>query len=90
MSLLPITESELMPPPSSDGKELWILLYYIDFDAHEVRLELSQPTAMSDADKVNDWATRFILPPLRFSPEWDDQARDESPDVDFDITPKQL
>ncbi len=90
MSLLPITESEFMQPPSSAGKELWMLLYYIDFDNHEVRLELSQPTAMSDADKVNDWATRFILPPLSFSPEWDDHARDEGPDVDFDITPKRL
>lgn len=89
MSLLPITESDFIPPPSSAGKELWILLYYIDFDAHEVRLELSQPTAMSDNDKVNDWATRFILPPLSFSPEWDDHARDEGPDVDFDITLKQ-
>ena len=53
-------------------------------------LELSQPTVMSDADKVSGWATRFILPPLRFGPEWDDRARDEAPHVDFDITPKQL
>jgi hypothetical protein len=45
---------------------------------------------MSDTDKVNDWATRFIVPPVHFGPEWDDSARDEGPDVDFDITSKQL
>nr|WP_269319398.1 alkaline phosphatase D family protein [Pseudoxanthomonas suwonensis] len=49
---------------------LTILEQQLD-DPHEVRLELSQPTAMSDADKVSDWSTRFILPPLQFGPEWD-------------------
>ena len=94
LALFPVTEADdYVPtpaPPSGAGKQLWILLYYIDFDAHEVRLELSQPTAMSDADKVSAWSTRFILPPLNFGPEWDDRARDDGPDVDFDITPKQL
>jgi len=92
LALFSITESDdnVPAPPSAAGKQLWILLYYIDFDAYEVRLELSQPMAMSDADKVSDWATRFILPPLHFGPEWVDRARDEGPDVDFDITPKQL
>jgi hypothetical protein len=92
LALFPVTEAEgyVRTPRTAAGNQLWILLYFIDFDAHEVRLELSQPTAMSDADKVSGWSTRFILPPLKFGPEWDDRVRDEGLDVDFDIMPKQL
>lgn len=92
LALFPVTEADdyVSIPSSTAGKQLWILLYYIDFDAHEVRLELSQPTAMSDADKVSGWFTRFILPPLHFAPEWGDLAGDEGLGVDFEVTPKQL
>ena len=90
-SLFVVTESDLPPPSATDGGEaLWMLLYYIDFDARELRFELSKPTAMSEADKVNAWSTRYIFPPLQFGPEADSIRDDESPDINFDIMPKQL
>jgi len=91
LTLFPVKETDDQSPPAPrDGQQLWMLLYFIDFDAREVRLELSQPTAMSEADRVNRWATRYILPPLHFGPDVEDPSRDEGPDVDFDIAPKQL
>jgi len=91
MLLFPLPESDissLIVP--ANGQSLWILLYYIDLDARHVRFELSQPTAMSEADKVNSWSTRFILPPLPFTPDFDDRSEDEGPDIDIQVTPKQL
>lgn len=91
LALFPVNESDYSASQApKDGQQLWMLLYYIDFEAREVRLELSQPTAMSVNDKVNGWATRYILPPQQFGPEVEDPSRDQGPDVDFDITLKQL
>ena len=74
--------------PPAKGQALWILLYYIDFDAGEMRIELSLPTGMSEADKVNGWSVRYVLPPILLGPELDDQRDDDSPDIDFAVTPK--
>lgn len=90
-TLFPFVTSDNAPiaaKPPAKGQALWILLYYIDFDANELRLELSQPTGMSEADKVNGWSIRYILPSIPLGPELDDQRNDESPDIDFDVTPK--
>ncbi|HTD28033.1 MAG TPA: hypothetical protein VK660_01455 [Xanthomonadaceae bacterium] len=67
---------------------LWIFLYYIDFDAGQMRFELSQPTNMSDADKINGWSIRYILPPLPLDPILDESKPEDSPDIDFEVTPK--
>lgn len=74
---------------ASDGA-LWMVLYYIDLDAREVRMELSLPNNMSVDDKVNGWAIRYILPPMSFAPEFDGLSNDVTPDVDFDVIPKSL
>jgi hypothetical protein len=67
---------------------LWVFLYYIDLDASEMRVELSQPTGMSDADRINGWSVRYILPPIPLKPVVDEPSLDASPDIDFDVTPK--
>ncbi len=90
-------QTELFPRPA-DGSDsvvplvhenaLWIFLYYIDFDNRELRFELSQPTAMSDQDKVNQWAIRYIFPPLRFDAEIVETPQSDIPDIDIEVTPK--
>jgi len=46
-------------------------------------------TGMSDADKINDWSVRYILPPMPLFPEVQGNGSDELPDIDFDVIPKQ-
>lgn len=74
----------------ADGEQaLWMLLYYIDLEAGHMRMELSRPRGMSDADKINDWSIRYILPPMPLGSELGDIDSDELPDIDFDVMPKQ-
>lgn len=83
---------ETVATPTADarrGQTLWILLYYLDLDAGQLRIELSRPTAMSDGDRVNGWSVRYILPPMPLLPDVADPHADQGPDIDFDVVPKQ-
>lgn len=71
-----------------DGQALWMLLYYIDLDAGHLRMELSRPRGMSDADKINDWSIRYILPPMPLMAGVADVEPEGLPDIDFDVVPK--
>jgi hypothetical protein len=84
---LPDSATRLPNVPS--GQALWMFLYYLDFDSREVRFELSQPTHMSEARRVDRWSTRFILPPMQFAPLFGEQASDDLPDIDIAVSPKQ-
>jgi hypothetical protein len=84
------SETDVARIPASEGNALWVLLYYIDLDAGQTRVELSRPTAMSDADKINSWSVRYILPPMLLGPVMEELPRDEGPDIDFDVAPKIL
>lgn len=88
--LFPMTSSNASDSPAPIGQALWILLYYIDLDARQVRVELSRPNAMSDADRVNGWSVRYILPAIPLLPDVADPNLAELPDIDFDVAPKQL
>jgi hypothetical protein len=90
--LFPLIGTSNAPLRALDSKReaLWVLLYYIDLDASEMRVELSRPTAMSEADRINRWSPRLILPSVPLAPVVDELPRDESPDIDFDITLKNL
>ncbi len=76
--------------PQQGGQSLWIFLYYIDRDNKELRYELSQPTAMSEDDKISEWAVRYVFPPLKFDAVWDsqDDDQDDMPDIDIEVTPR--
>ena len=82
--------SGLVRALDSGREALWILLYFIDLDAGEMRVELSRPTAMSEADRINRWSPRLILPPISLTPIVEEFPHDESPDIDFDVTLKDL
>lgn len=88
--LFPMTSSSASAAPAPAGQALWILLYYIDLDERQVRVELSRPNAMSDADRVNGWSVRYILPPIPLLPGVADPNPAELPDIDFDVVPKQF
>lgn len=74
--------------PVAKGESLWVLLYFIDLDAGQVRLELSKPTGMSEAEKINGWSVRYILPALPLGPGIDDRRDSDSPDIDFAVVPR--
>lgn len=88
--LFPVPTANDTSAPKASGQALWVLLYYIDLDAGHMRMELSRPTGMSDADKINGWSVRYILPPISLLPNVQDQAPEELPDIDFDVIPKQF
>ena len=46
--------------------QTWILLFYVDDDAEETRMELSQPSGMDRDNHVTSWSERIILPPEPF------------------------
>lgn len=90
--LFPLNAISSGPLRASDSGRaaLWVLLYYIDLDAGEMRVELSRPTAMSDADRINRWSPRLVLPPISLTPIVAQFPHGESPDIDFDVTLKNL
>jgi len=42
-------------------RRTWLLLHYLDENAGEIRLELSLPSVMDDADFIVDWSRRIVL-----------------------------
>jgi hypothetical protein len=74
----------------SNGLRTWMLLYFWDRRADELRLELSLPIACEDG-VVTRWKTRIILPAQDLSSHDDLRSNDDVPsppaqDVDFEIT----
>lgn len=80
-------KSNVATPP---GQVLWIFLYFIDLDNEEIRYELSQPTSMSDADKVSGWSTRLVFSPMQLEPIMEEYSDDDASDIDIEVTPKLL
>jgi hypothetical protein len=87
--LFPVAEPAAVTRLRDEGQALWMLLYYIDLEAGHLRMELSRPRGMSEADKINDWSVRYILPPMPLVSDVGDIAPDSLPDIDFDVLPKQ-
>lgn len=67
---------------------LWILLFYVDVDAQEVRFELSRPVNIADNDKVDEWRPRFIMPALSFRAPNGGDTPDDGVDFDVPVTPR--
>lgn len=89
--MFPVAENVTAFPMLQNGQALWMLLYYIDLDNGELRYELSQPTAMSELDKVSEWSVRYIFPPISFGARLEGRDRgdqDDTPDIDIEVTPK--
>lgn len=90
--MFPVAQHVAALPMLQNGQALWILLYYIDLDNRELRYELSQPTAMSELDKVSEWSVRYIFPPIGFGDHVDEVGgrddQDDMPDIDIEVTPK--
>jgi len=78
----PAFEKPLVP-------ETWILLYYIDEDAEEIRVELSFPEQITTSGYVAIWKERIILESIHFggsSPSSGVDEEEESTEPEIRIT----
>lgn len=68
------------------GRQTWVLLYYWDRVANEIRCELSLPVEFEDG-MVTRWAERIIFPPVSLTVEVPATLLTGQPDddVDFEI-----
>jgi hypothetical protein len=72
-------EERPKPPPT------WFLLYNVDKDAQEIRVELSLPARLDDSDHVDWWHERVILPPIPLTREPASAEEEEEEDIDITI-----
>jgi hypothetical protein len=83
LSLSDLDPVEFPPLPAvaidRESMFTWMLLYYLDEDTHEVRMELSLPEGFDEARRVSQWNQRYPLTALAYQshPEVA-QATDES------------
>lgn len=56
-------------PEQAANMQTWLLLFYLDEDREEVRLELSLPEGLDDDGYVVSWRERIILPRISFGYE---------------------
>lgn len=53
-------------------ENIWILLFHVDIENEEFRMELSQPLQMEingEKERVDRWNKRIIFPPIKVNPE---------------------
>lgn len=75
-------------PDRAEGQSLWILLFYVDVPAQEVRYELSRPVNFGENEKVDGWEPRFIMPALNFQARGSGDGPDDGVDFDIPVTPR--
>lgn len=86
MSLFDVLEETTESEPNKPLEtQTWVLLYYFDRLASEVRSELSLPLAVDNSGKVGSWSQRFILPALPVSTTEGDFNPDFDPEIELDI-----
>ena len=78
----PQTGAPLAPLPRPRPRQTWLLLYYFDPLAEEIRAELSLPIHLGLEDRIDGWAQRIILRPMPLVPV---TAEDTGPDPVFDV-----
>lgn len=71
-------------PPQGE----WLLLYYYDETAQELRCEFSRPSALTDGGKVYAWSTRVLLEAIRLDSAnvQPDLFNSEDDGIDFSIS----
>jgi len=70
-------------PRVGAGMQTWLLLYYFDETAQEIRAELSLPAEMTDDGYVKKWRERVILPSIPVVR--DPMATDDAPDAPIEV-----
>jgi hypothetical protein len=86
--LFPVSREELQRYSPHSDQTLWILLFYVDKAAGEVRYELSRPINMSENEKVDDWKPRFIMPSLKLGDNINPEGPEPSSDIDIPVIPR--
>ena len=86
LSFALISPEDFPPEEQLQGPATWLLLYYIDRNAEEIRLELSLPQRMDKLGYVVSWRERVMLPPLAIEPLPPIRAeQDDGEDEDYDV-----
>lgn len=73
------------------GPEMWVLLYYVDRKANEIRVELSQPETFQSKAPMEHWRKRIILPePIKVEgqmqePETPEEKKTDEIDIDIEL-----
>jgi len=72
--------------PARPEVQTWVLLYYVDPDNLEIRVELSLPIMLNDEQHICKWYDRIVLAPIPFDAEdvpveEDDDEGDDGIDV---------
>lgn len=78
--------SNSFPPARRvSGAETWLLLFYWDESADEIRVELSLPREMNQQGYVTAWVERIILTPIPLSSRPIESHQADSGDEDTNI-----
>lgn len=79
-------------PVSTVGAETWLLLYFEDSAADEIRIELSLPNKMTAEGFVTSWQERIIISPLSESSQVTVQTPgdgDDQDDLQIEVTKRE-
>jgi hypothetical protein len=71
--------------------DTWFLIFYIDRDMNEVRMEISLPdhyTGTANETIIDQFAERLILQPLDLDDAFEDTEDTEDDSIDIPVTPK--
>ena len=63
----------------------WLLLYRVDYEAEEVRSELSLPAGIDSENRVNEWHERIILAAQPFGSPPAVVDDDDDTEIDVDV-----
>ena len=73
---------------SSESDSTWILLYHIDEEDSEMRMELSLPVGFNEnksSIQIHKWEKRIVLPPVQFDSFVPPSKPEFTPEVEIEI-----
>ena len=76
--VFPPTDAAAPPQP-------WVLLYYIDRQREEIRVELSSPDGMDEEGYLTSWSERILLDPILIAPTRQTGADDNGEEGPYEV-----
>jgi hypothetical protein len=71
-------------PRKADGRDMWVLLVYVNQPANEIWYELSLPSRIGGDGRIDHWEKRIVLPPISILAEAaiEQEALAEAPEIE--------
>jgi hypothetical protein len=82
--------SSFPPARRVSGKATWLLLFYWDESADEIRVELSLPREMNEQGFVTAWVERIILTPIPLSSRTTESQQPDSGEDETNIDVREI